>query len=327
MSVKMMGQVWECQFTKAEQSVMLAMADHAKDDGTDCYPSIERIAWKTDYSTRQVQRVIKDLSERGILILIRKGGRGRAAEYRIDLGKANIKPDFAPKKHDTVSPYSLKHDMVSSKSDPKKDDTVSCNTAKDDMVSSNRNRERVTFEAIKGDISGLKDDIAMSPQSLTIKPSLGKNGIISSSDAGEIEFMPTTHPIQHLPYKASAKPAPAPPLFTEAWWVAMLAELEPSLPGVAISYLAGSCLDDLRERAQGAPRAPDFRVVVEERAAAGVTWLTAQAGPAIERKLSSILGKRVQVEIVAAEQVLGFGSGENRVDENQEAAKTQKEPA
>ncbi len=64
---------------------------------------------------------------------------------------------------------------------------------------------------------------------------------------------------------------------------------------VARDYLAGSRL----EAAGAVDGVPLYRVVCDNRAAVGLTWLTAQAGPAIRRKLGSVLGKPVLVEIVA----------------------------
>jgi hypothetical protein len=245
MSIKLMGQVWECQFTKAEQSVMLAMADHAQDDGSKCFPSVDRIAWKTDYSARQVQRTIKELCGRGILVAVHKAGRARAVEYRIDLKQAEPKPEFQSRKGDMVSPYQPKGDMVS----PHK--------TKYDTMSPIDERERVTFD-------GLKGDIAMSPESLTNK-GINGNGIDSLVLESDI-------------------------------WEKCKNELLPSLPGVAKTFLDGSVLvadSDL-----------EYRVVITEHNARGLGWLQVQAGPAIKRKLTSLLKKPVSVEIVCLEKEL-----------------------
>lgn len=80
-------------------------------------------------------------------------------------------------------------------------------------------------------------------------------------------------------------------------WQAALGEMLPTLAGVAKSYLTDSRL----EPAGNVNGVPLYRVIVEERAAAGVTWLTTQAGFAIRRRLTSILGHAVLIEIVAAQ--------------------------
>jgi hypothetical protein len=99
MSIKLMALVWEYQFTRPEQSIMLALADHAQDDGTQVYPSVARIAWKTDYSERQVQRIMRDLEAKGILTAVKHigGGRGHATEYCIHIEKGVKKSPFVKK--------------------------------------------------------------------------------------------------------------------------------------------------------------------------------------------------------------------------------------
>ena len=98
--------------------------------------------------------------------------------------------------------------------------------------------------------------------------------------------------------KASLLPRPAAP--TDDPWVIALAELMPTLSGVAQSFLTDSRLEAAGDVAGVAL----YRVIVAERAAAGVTWLAAQAGPAIRRKLASVLGKQVLIEIAVAPQEL-----------------------
>lgn len=156
MSIKLMAQVWERKLSKAEQSVLLAMADHAQDDGSRCYPSVDWIAWKTDYSARQVQRTIKELCARGVLLVVRGYGRGRPVEYRIVLSKTEAKPEYMPK-GDTASPQSKKGDIVSG------------NVQKGDMVSPQTDVKpsiKGDIGDVKGDIHAIKGDIAMSPEPL-----------------------------------------------------------------------------------------------------------------------------------------------------------------
>lgn len=166
MSIKLMAQVWERKLNKAEQSVLLAMADHAQDDGSKCFPSVDWIAWKTDYSARQVQRTIQALCTKSVLVLVRGYGRGRSNEYYIDLSKTQPKPEYISK-GDTVSPYPRKHDTVSPQS--LKGDTMSPNSIKDDVVSPQTENVlplKGDILSVKGDIHDIKGDIAMSPEPL-----------------------------------------------------------------------------------------------------------------------------------------------------------------
>ena len=65
MSIRQILQVWEHEFSHPHQAVLLALADHAHEDGTGIRPSISRIAWKTGYSERSVQNIMSQLRELG----------------------------------------------------------------------------------------------------------------------------------------------------------------------------------------------------------------------------------------------------------------------
>jgi hypothetical protein len=66
MSVKIMTAVWELKLSHAEKLVLLAFADNANDENR-AWPSVARVAWKSGYSERQVQRIIHDMIDRGLL--------------------------------------------------------------------------------------------------------------------------------------------------------------------------------------------------------------------------------------------------------------------
>jgi hypothetical protein len=69
--------------------MLLALADHAHDDGTKCFPGLRYLAWKTGFKRRQAQRVLRSLEQRGIIVPVAnvKGGRGGATEYHIFVEK------------------------------------------------------------------------------------------------------------------------------------------------------------------------------------------------------------------------------------------------
>jgi len=117
MSVKIMSQVWELDIDHGEMIVLLAMADHADDDGQNCYPSNAYLAWKTGYSDRQVRRVLRTLESTGIITRVahEEGGRGLATEYRLNPEKGDKKSAFMANKRRTST--TQKGDILSEKAD------------------------------------------------------------------------------------------------------------------------------------------------------------------------------------------------------------------
>ena len=88
MSVRIMGGVWELDLEPPKKLVLLAMADHADHEGRNVHPSIDLVAWKTGYSPRQVQRIVHELTDAGILEVQELGtGRGKPTHYRVDIEK------------------------------------------------------------------------------------------------------------------------------------------------------------------------------------------------------------------------------------------------
>jgi hypothetical protein len=94
MSLKQMLTVWDYDLKHGEQAVLLAMADHANEDGTGMWPSNALLAYKTGYSERSVKRIKAQLREKGVLVIVRRASRHRPTEYRFDWSKARPKPPF-----------------------------------------------------------------------------------------------------------------------------------------------------------------------------------------------------------------------------------------
>ena len=91
----LVGRIWDYEFSHAEQSVLQAMADHAKEDGSECVPGLRRVAYKARMSERHVRRIWRDLERRHILLLESGGnGRGHIGKYRICLDNAKRRPSF-----------------------------------------------------------------------------------------------------------------------------------------------------------------------------------------------------------------------------------------
>ena len=74
MSVKIMAAIFESKtLGPTERLVMLALADHADDEGR-CYPSIARLCERTGLSERAMQVRIKALSAEGYLVVNANAG-------------------------------------------------------------------------------------------------------------------------------------------------------------------------------------------------------------------------------------------------------------
>jgi hypothetical protein len=92
-----MGLIFELQIPASLKLVLLAMADHARDDGTGCYPSVELLARKTSQSRRGVQKIMRRLEEAGLISPSRvsRGGPRRSTEYKITLANSERGSLFA----------------------------------------------------------------------------------------------------------------------------------------------------------------------------------------------------------------------------------------
>lgn len=102
MSIEVMSQVWKLELEPAHRIVLLALADHAHDDGTHVFPSIEYTAWKTGYSEAQTRRIIKALVKSEILSSTPRPGKTNV--YAIHIEKGKRKSSFNPLQDDTPTP-------------------------------------------------------------------------------------------------------------------------------------------------------------------------------------------------------------------------------
>ena len=152
MSIKIMSQVWELDLPHNAQSIFLALADHADDDGY-CYPSVGQLAWKTGYGVRQVQRTLKDLRDQKLAIPTGSvaGGRHNTVVYRLDPSAGKQKPPFQPRTERQISA-----DI--------KGDNMTPFDAEAEIKGDIQDAERVTFETQRVSPETLKGDIAMSPE-------------------------------------------------------------------------------------------------------------------------------------------------------------------
>jgi hypothetical protein len=64
MSVLGMGLVWQLDMVTHEKMVLLALADHASDDGV-CWPGMKGVAQKCSLSVRRLQEIVANLERKG----------------------------------------------------------------------------------------------------------------------------------------------------------------------------------------------------------------------------------------------------------------------
>lgn len=103
MSIRLMSEVWRTNLPTVEKMVLLVIADHASDDGTEAWPSQATIAAKASISIRTVQRAVNSLVEKGYLWMAKGAG-----------GSATCRDDRRPHKY-TLRLEKLRGDTVTTR--------------------------------------------------------------------------------------------------------------------------------------------------------------------------------------------------------------------
>lgn len=89
MSVKASSWAWESsRSTGSSFLVLLALADHAGQDGGDCWPSVARLSRRCRVDERTVQRALDKLQELGELVVERGAGPRGTNRYRLTMATA-----------------------------------------------------------------------------------------------------------------------------------------------------------------------------------------------------------------------------------------------
>lgn len=95
MSVQTMSVVWGMDLPANLKFVLLAMADHANEDGEGMCPSAGRIAHKCGLSDRQVRRIIEQLIARGLLRETGVHPKYQTKTYTLNYAAADSLNDFS----------------------------------------------------------------------------------------------------------------------------------------------------------------------------------------------------------------------------------------
>jgi hypothetical protein len=86
-SVRLISRVFKLHIPTTDKFVLIAMADHAHDDGTHVFPSIKLLADKTSLSERAVQKALRRLKASHFIKKVKKESYQRACEYVLILDK------------------------------------------------------------------------------------------------------------------------------------------------------------------------------------------------------------------------------------------------
>lgn len=95
-----MGRIMrETECTPIEYLLLVALADHAHDDGSEVFPTVSYLCWKTRLSERLIRNKLKSWREAEVLIPVagEGGGRGRTVEYQLNVDLLPSKEPFAGK--------------------------------------------------------------------------------------------------------------------------------------------------------------------------------------------------------------------------------------
>ena len=65
MSARLMGLAFYAPILSTKKLLLVALADHASDDGSDVFPGVPRLAIKCSISERHVQRLLRKFEAEG----------------------------------------------------------------------------------------------------------------------------------------------------------------------------------------------------------------------------------------------------------------------
>jgi hypothetical protein len=86
MSVRVMSDVFSADLgSLTDKLVLLALADHAADDGSSVYPGLARLSWKCDLTERAVRKVLRRLEQRRFIHTAEKATHHRTTRYQLDV--------------------------------------------------------------------------------------------------------------------------------------------------------------------------------------------------------------------------------------------------
>jgi hypothetical protein len=91
-SIELLRQIPPLALPRPQKEILRCLADHANGETGRCDPSVPFMAWETDYSERQVQRILGDLKAAGIVEALERPGE--TPWYVLHLDRAPQKAPF-----------------------------------------------------------------------------------------------------------------------------------------------------------------------------------------------------------------------------------------
>ena len=118
MSIRLMSDVWRTELPTVEKMVLLVIADHANDEGTQAYPSQATMASKASISIRTVQRAVNTLCAQGYIRMFKHAG-----------GSADCREDRRPHLYQ-INVAKLRGDSVTRRTDDANGATITTSTGR-----------------------------------------------------------------------------------------------------------------------------------------------------------------------------------------------------
>jgi hypothetical protein len=84
----------EVDLPRVQLAVLSAMANYCDDEGHNCFPSVDRIAWLCGYKQRAIIDAMHELRKSGVIHEVAPAAGTRPAEYHLTLNSAPRKPSF-----------------------------------------------------------------------------------------------------------------------------------------------------------------------------------------------------------------------------------------
>jgi len=106
LSIKLMDMICDLDFKgkRGEKWVLVLIADHANERGTGAFPSIKRLCSRSEYTRRQLLRILQNLEEMELLEVDRTPGQRNRYRIRLESFQKYGGVIMSPPKMSEMSP-------------------------------------------------------------------------------------------------------------------------------------------------------------------------------------------------------------------------------